>query len=208
MPLPLFVVVGSFIEEILAPIPAPIVMTTGGAAAFLQDYTLFGLFFLAIVGAFGKTLGAYVIYFVADKGEDFTFKYLGKYLPITHEEIEAIGRRFRGGLRDFTILAVLRSIPFVPSVALDVGAGVIKLPLTTYLSSTYVGFVIRGYFFLFIGYEGIESYRAIMSNFSGAEFGLQLFVVVILIGFLIYSYAKRKENFLRTFLNRFLEKDN
>jgi membrane protein DedA with SNARE-associated domain len=91
IPLELFTFIGSFLEDVLAPIPSPLVTTTAGTIAFAQGYLFIGLFWLALIAAAGKTLGCIVIYIITDKAEDFFMTRLGPRLGVTHKEIENLG---------------------------------------------------------------------------------------------------------------------
>ena len=79
IPVEIFTFLGAFIEEVIAPVPSPIVMTLVGSIAAAQMTGLVFLFYLAIIGAVGKTLGAWLLYFITDKAEDLVFKRFGKF---------------------------------------------------------------------------------------------------------------------------------
>jgi len=80
--LPWFTFFGAMIEEVIAPIPSPLVMTLAGslAASEKAPWTYLGL--LALIGAIGKTIGSLLIYVIADKGEDLIMGKFGKYLEL------------------------------------------------------------------------------------------------------------------------------
>src|SRR3990172_11487554 len=92
IPLDGFAFIGSFMEEIIAPIPSPLVMTTAGTLAHTQNHTLFYLFWLAAVASLGKTIASWLYYVLADKTENLVLTRFGKYVGISHKEIKNIGR--------------------------------------------------------------------------------------------------------------------
>jgi len=206
MPLHAFALLGSFVEEIVAPIPAPLVMTTAGSLALVQDYTFLGLAILALLGSIGKTGGSVVLYYIADKGEDFVTGRLGKYLNISHEEIERLGSYFSGSWKDTAILTVLRSIPIVPSVALSLGCGIVKLPMRVYLPATLIGDTVRGLFFLYIGYAGLKSYEKLAAHVSNIEDYAGIAFVIFIIVVLGLLYWQRQTGGLNRFLQKFLSR--
>ena len=67
VPLEIFTFFGAMGEEIIAPIPSPLVMTLAGSIASSQNKTFVFLLWLALLGALGKTIGAYVIYVFFNK---------------------------------------------------------------------------------------------------------------------------------------------
>ncbi len=206
VPLEWFVLIGSFVEEIIAPIPAPVVMTTAGSLAFLSGHGWLWLFGLAVIGSFGKTAGGWVLYYLADKGENFLLGRFGKYFMITHEEVERLGSYFSGSWRDTLILTVLRAIPVVPSLALSLGSGLIKLRLRTYLIGTFVGLIFRGFFFLYIGYLGVKSYENLGSRIADVENYAQIGFVLLSIVVLGLLYWQQKTGGVSRWLNIFLKK--
>src|SRR3990172_1386506 len=91
-PLEVFVLVGSFIEEVIAPIPSPFVMTSAGAIASTLIKGVLYLVALALLGAVGKVAGAWVLYVVSDKAEDFILSSkVGKWIGFSHKEVESLG---------------------------------------------------------------------------------------------------------------------
>ena len=90
LPLEISSFLGGLIEEIVAPIPSPFVMAAVGSAAFAQSKGFFSLLVLALVGSLGKTLGAWVIYVIADKLEDVVVGKWGRFLGVSHQEVEGI----------------------------------------------------------------------------------------------------------------------
>jgi membrane protein DedA with SNARE-associated domain len=83
--LAIFAPIASFIEEIIPPIPSPSIVIATGSMAQVQGYLFYSLFFLALLAALGKTLGASVIYYVADRAEDILAGPISRFLGITHK---------------------------------------------------------------------------------------------------------------------------
>ncbi|MEK7101297.1 MAG: hypothetical protein AAB921_04355, partial [Patescibacteria group bacterium] len=97
MPLPLFALIASFVEEVIAPIPSGAVLLLIGSLAQLQSYSLVALLFLVLLAAAGKLIGALVIYVVADRAEDIVMARFSRFFGVTHEDIEKFGARFGMG---------------------------------------------------------------------------------------------------------------
>ncbi|MCC6711073.1 MAG: hypothetical protein IT416_01840, partial [Candidatus Pacebacteria bacterium] len=62
VPVTWFIFVGALVEELVAPIPSPLVMMLGGSIAAGQGSPLLFILFLALIGALSKTLGSLLIY--------------------------------------------------------------------------------------------------------------------------------------------------
>jgi membrane protein DedA with SNARE-associated domain len=192
LPLELFVFVASFIEEVVAPIPSPTVMVLSGSVAAIQDYTIFGLIVIAIIGAIGKTVGAIIVYFIADKAEDVVIGRFGAYFGVAREDIENLGKKLQGGLRDYTVLTVLRALPIMPSSIVSVGCGVLKIPLRLYIVATFIGTILRDGVYLLVGYLGIDMLTSLVKQSSHIESYVEIAILVIVFLFAGYYILKKR----------------
>lgn len=194
VPLEVFIFVGSFIEELIAPIPSPIVMTLAGTLAEAQQRPLAFLFVLSLIGAVGKLIGSYLLYIFADKLEDVVLNKFGKFFGISHKEVERLGKHFNGGLRDDIIIFLARAIPVVPTAPVSLVCGFIKVKLRTYLISSFLGTLFRNFFYLYLGYAGFASYEKILESFDSIETVVTVTLLLVLIGgFSLIIYAKNKD---------------
>lgn len=191
LPLEISSFLGGLIEEIIAPIPSPFVMAAVGSAAFAQSKGFFSLLVLALVGSLGKTLGAWVIYGIADKLEDVVVGKWGRFLGVSHQEVEGIGKHFKGGWKDDLILFVLRALPIVPSSPVSVVCGIIKINLRTYLVSTFAGNFFRNLIYIYLGYAGISAYQSLLGGLDNVESIVQLLIFLSLTGFVGWIYYQR-----------------
>ena len=66
----IFVFIGSFVEEIIAPIPSPLIMVTTAGLVRSLELGWWTVAWLMLVGAIGKTIAAYIVYVIADRAED------------------------------------------------------------------------------------------------------------------------------------------
>ncbi len=193
LPLELFSFLGGFIEEVIAPIPSPIIMATAGSAAFAQHKGLITLVWLSLLGSAGKTLGSWIIYFIADKLEDLFVGKFGRFFGVSHREIEALGKHFKGGWKDFMILFSLRALPVMPSAPVSVVGGLIKIPLPTYLGATFAGNVVRNLVYIYLGYAGVSTYQSVLHGMDNLESVVQIIIFVVLAALVGWVYAQRKK---------------
>ncbi len=174
LPLEAFVFVASFVEEVVAPIPSPAVMLVAGATAQAQGKILLALVSLAVIGALGKTVGALVVYFISDKAEDLVMHRFSKFFNVTKDDVEKFGSRLGNGIRDYFLMTFLRALPFMPSVVLSVGSGLLKVPLPLFIISTFLGTIVRDGFYLYAGYVG----TSVLLSFVNQTGHLETFVEV------------------------------
>ena len=150
----LFVFIGSFVEEIVAPIPSPLIMATTAALAHSLQLPWLEILWILIVAAGSKTLSSLLVYWLAYESEHLLVGRFGKYVGLSTEMIEGIGRWVGKGYWDELVLLLLRSLPIVPSIVVSAACGVFKINLRTYLWTTFVGTFIRNGIFFSILYFG------------------------------------------------------
>ncbi len=191
IPLEAFVFIGSILEEIIAPIPSPLVMMIAGTLAHAQNHTLPYLLLLALVASLGKTIGSWFFYILADKTEDLLLTRFGKILGVSHKEVETIGKHFNGGWKDDVILFLLRAVPIMPTTIASLVCGFIKLNIRTYLRATFFGYFVRSFIFLYLGYTGIATYDSLSGGLGGIESLMKMAFAFGLIALLAWVFYKR-----------------
>ena len=193
VPLPVFTFFGALIEEIIAPIPSPIVMTLAGSLAAVANYSFIYLILLALTGSVGKTIGAYVIYYISDKAENVIIQKFGRFIGVTEKGVERISAKLNSGKRDDLVLFLLRAIPIVPTAPVSVVCGLIKIKLKTYLWTTFLGTLIRNIIYLYLGFTSLNAVENINSEIDSLEkFGYAIVLVIVGIIFL-YIYQQKKK---------------
>lgn len=190
--LPTFITVGEVIEEIISPIPSQLVLITGGTIAQAQQWSLVGVVMLAVLAAVVKTLATLIYYFIADKLEDTLLPRIGKYIGVSHEEIESFGKRLhKGKYSEFLSLVVIRCLPIVPSVPVSVMCGLLKINFKTFVASTLLGNFIRGLIVLLTGYLGFDVAEAFANGILTPRTVVVSIIVLILLSFIVWGYYKR-----------------
>ncbi len=188
--LPVFVCIASFVEEVVAPIPSPTIMMLTGSLAKVQEYSLLGLIPLILLGTLGKTLGAFLVYMISDKAENLVMHSWGAFFGVSRTQVEDLGKKLGNGYRDYILLTILRALPFIPSVVISVGSGLLKIPLRLFIVTTVLGTIIRDGIYLYVGYQGTEFLVGMLRKADGIESYVEILVLTLvcaLIGWLLYS---------------------
>jgi membrane protein DedA with SNARE-associated domain len=202
VPLPLFVTAGGVIEEIIAPIPSPLVTTLAGSIVLTQELGIMYLLWICALATFAKTFGAWIFYVVGDKLEDVAVPRFGKYIGVDHEDLEHFGERFKGTSCDELTLLLLRAIPVMPSTPISLICGILKIRMRTFLLATYGGFYLRNLFFMLIGYTGLSAAESLMQGIDTAETVLKVVIVGSVGMVLALLYWKRKTGHPAQWLKR------
>lgn len=133
------------IESACIPLPSEIIMPFSGYLVSQGRFTLFGT---ALAGAIGCVLGSIVAY-VAGRygGRAFIWKY-GKYILISHHDVELADRwfnRYGQWVVFFSrLLPVIRTFISLP-------AGIAKMPFVPFIIYTFAGSLPWCYFLAYIG---------------------------------------------------------
>lgn len=192
VPLPVFVMVGGIVEEIIAPIPSPLVSALAGSITAAQHLGIPYLLWICALATFAKTIGAWLFYVLGDKLEDLAVPRFGKYIGVRHEDLERFGEHFHGTWKDGAILLFLRSIPVMPSTPISVLCGILKINLRTFFVATYIGFYIRNLTFMLLGYTGLAAMTSLMEGIDTAETAMKVIIVLAGAGVLGWLYWRRR----------------
>lgn len=196
---PLGVFIASIIEEIIAPIPSTLVIMGTSfivlKGAVIAPDTVFSLFVNVVIPAsLGVTLGSLLIYTLAYYvGKELIDRW-GKYLGVSWENIEKTQKKFQETNHDEIVLFIVRALPVIPSVAINVFCGFIRYDLKKFLIITFLGTLVRAFILGFLGWQFGSLYEVIATEISYLE---EISVAVIIIALVIYflreKYRKGKE---------------
>jgi membrane protein DedA with SNARE-associated domain len=189
-PLSVFVLLSSFLEEIFSPIPSAFVTIATGSYALTHHRGYVDLVILAILSGIGKTAAAYLYYVLADKGEDIVLGKYGKYIGISHASVEKIGKLLDKTKRDDIILLLTRAFPLFPTAPVSFFCGLIKQNLKTYLMMSLLGFTIRSFLYLLIGYLGID-FLSLLHSTSMLWFSLVIIMIMLIAVVLTYRHQNK-----------------
>lgn len=197
--LEVFVLLGAFLEEIVAPIPSPFVMTQAAVLAKVQEYSLFQLMILVLLASAAKTFSSYLLYFFTDKAEDLVLGKFGKYFGVSHAQVEKLGAFLSQSWWDDVLLFLSRALPFVPTSLVTVAAGAIKYNVRSFLLMTFCGSLVRNTFYLWVGYFGWTYFNHLLDEFLHSPV-----VVAVVIGavvLLVFGVLKAKNSLWDRLMN-------
>lgn len=191
------ILVGSFLEEIIAPIPSALIQISGGFLLFegkavtVQHFISF-IVNISIPAAVGVALGSILVYyFVYTLGDLFITKY-GRYFGITITDLEKFDTKLEKKHRDLWLVFVGRMIPGIPGPLVSAFAGIFKIPFHRYFPVSVLGTFIRATFYGFIGWQIGSAYEEYQAFFDKAEKYVLFVAGIAIVGFIIYrTYRKR-----------------
>ena len=145
------VFIAALIETIIPPIPTMAVFPTAGFLASQNNFELYQVILLGIIGGLGASIGSTVIYLIALKlGRAALLKYL-KYVKVSEKKLTRVENWFQ----KYGDKAVLfgRMIPVFREM-ISIPAGLFKMKFAKFLTYTILGscgwsitLILVGYYF-------------------------------------------------------------
>ncbi len=187
-----FVFLGSLAEEIISPIPAMLVTGITGALALASGDTWGHIGTLAMLASVGKTIGAYVYYFIGDTLEDLLIGTVGKWIGVRHTEIENVGKRFTGHhWKDGGMLFLIRVFPFLPTTPVSIVCGIFKMNWRVFLGATFGGYFLKDVGYIAIGYFGFAAIENIWKDIAFVKQFIDIAVGIAIVWFFFFLYEHR-----------------
>lgn len=190
----LAVFIGVMIEQIIVPIPSPLIIMGAGALLILPELSipqafLQILWIIVLPGSIASTLGSYIGYTLSYYGGKALVIRLRRFLEVDWEQIERLEKRFQGKKEAWSIF-LSRAIPVFPISLISIFAGLLRIPIRPFTLYTFLGSIARCFFLGFFGWWVGATYEKVATHLDSLE---TLVSVLILIGMVItfgYLYYK------------------
>lgn len=151
--------VGTFLEEVISPIPSLLVLIPAGAIVEARHIPPSYILVLAAICGVARVLGGSILYWLAHRIEHAI---LGKrkIFGLTHKDILHLSQQL--GDRDKTwrvwlILFVLHSLPVFPGTLLSAGSGFVKIRYNIFATATFAGSMVNAVIYIWLGYMGLQA---------------------------------------------------
>lgn len=162
----LAVVIGVIIEEIIVPIPSPVIPMAAGFivvdAATLPTALVQIIFLVVIPASIASVISSYFVYGIAYYGGKPVIKKYGKYLDVSWEEANRLEKNFTDGKEHYYV-ALFRAIPIVPLSLVSGTAGLFRMDWKRYGLWTLIGMVPRTFSLALAGWYLKDSFMVVAS---------------------------------------------
>lgn len=170
------IVITMAIESACMPLPSEIIMPFSG---YLVTTGRFSLFWTGVAGAVGCVIGSVLAYWVGIwGGRPFLEKY-GKYILVSHRDLETADRFFKkyGDLSIFIsrLLPVIRTFISLP-------AGIARMNFTKFVIYTFLGSFLWCLGLAYVGMVLGANWETIRVYVRGAD----IFIVILIVAGIIY----------------------
>ncbi len=163
LPIEWFVFIGSFLDEIFPPIPSPLVMMVAAARLTVEKSSWNSYLWLVVVASVGKTVASLFLYWIGNKGELVVVQKYGRWLRVSHEQIERISTHINKSWKDDVLLFISRMLPILPTTVVSLACGVFKTNLRHFFWLTLVGMFLRNLLMLGLVIYGAQELQELTS---------------------------------------------
>jgi len=193
----LSVFIGVIIEQIIVPIPSPMIIMGAGAilispelsipSAFLQI-----LWIIVLPGTIASTLGSYIGYLISYYGGKALVVRYQRFLGVDWKEIENLEKRFQGKKEALSIF-FSRAIPVFPISLVSIFAGLLRVPVRPFTFYTFLGSIFRCLFLGFVGWWIGATYERVATRLDSVETIISILMLIgmgVVLGYLYYRFRK------------------
>ncbi|MBL7078092.1 VTT domain-containing protein [Candidatus Shapirobacteria bacterium] len=185
------------VEQIIVPIPSPIVPMGGGFFLVEKNIALKKaieqvFFKVALPFSLGSTLGSSLVFLLAFFGGAFLINKFQRYLEFDWKDIERFKKRFfKGKVTDELLIFVFMAIPIIPSSFISAVCGAIRIKMSDFYFFTFLGLLTRGLILGFFGWWAGEAYWEMAEGVNQIESLVFLFFGLLAFALLVWGYLKR-----------------
>jgi membrane protein DedA with SNARE-associated domain len=170
----------AFLEACCVPIPSEV---TFGFAGVLAAQGHLNIAAVIVVGTLAELAGSLVSYGIGRVGGRPFVRRTGRYLLITHADIDRAERFFTG--RGVWAVPLGRCLPVVRSFV-SVVAGFVEVPVVLFAFLSLIGTAIWVTVISLVGYGVGSAWNRINHDISLAGYGIAAVVVIAIVAFVLY----------------------
>lgn len=193
----LSVFVGVMLEQIIVPIPSPMIIMGAGAVLIDPSFSWVqaaASTFLVIVipGTIASTIGSFIGYGIGYWGGKPLVLKCQKFLDLSWEDIERMEEKFRRNKSEGWGLFLLRAIPVFPLSLVSAFGGLIRIKPVPFTLYTFLGSAVRCFILGIVGWRVGETYDQAAHNLNSFETLVSAGILLTCFGALGYLYLKHR----------------
>lgn len=192
------IVLFAFAQEVFPPIPSTVFAITLGFGLYAGAPFSLGTLSSMIVSvgiplALGLTAGAVLIYYIFYWGGRPLLERYGRYIGVSWNDVETLNKRFHGTRWDELTLFIVRAFPLMPSVLVNIFAGIMRWPIKSFVVLTFVATVVRGFLGAFIGWQAGSAFMRYAQVLESVSTWVGIAIIVAVVGFVLYRLRNKLE---------------
>jgi membrane protein DedA with SNARE-associated domain len=194
----LSVFIGVMIEQVIVPIPSPMIVMGAGAILIRSDLAiphaiLQILWTIVLPGSIASTLGSFIGYTISFYGGKVLVVRLQRFLDVDWGQIERLEKRFQGKKEAWSIF-FSRALPVIPLSLVSVFAGLLRIRIKPFTLYTFLGSIIRCFCLGFLGWWIGATYEKVATHLDSAETIVSILILIgvgVVFGYLYYKFRRQ-----------------
>ncbi len=187
--------IGGITEQIIVPIPSPIISMSGGAFLVSHNITFLQSLLSIILNvslpySIGAVIGTSMIFLIAYFGGQPLIDKFGKYIGIKWSLIEKIKSDFQKTIYDELFILIAISIPVVPVSLITAFCGGFRIKPIKFYPIAFLALIIRSTILGFIGFQMGEAFTGLANGLDKIESILTIVIAVLVLGLLFLKREK------------------
>jgi len=187
--------IGGIVEQIIVPIPSPIITMSGGAFLVTRNIPIFQAIWEIIVNvslpySIGAVIGTSLVFLIAYFGGRPLIDQFGKYIGIKWSLIEKIKQDFQKTISDELFILIAVTIPVVPVSLISAFCGGFRIKPAKFYPLMFLSLVIRSIILGFIGFQMGEAFTGLAHGLDKIESVMTIVGALLILG---YLYLKREK---------------
>lgn len=197
----LAVMLGMVLEEIIVPIPSPVVPMVAGATDLIipaetLPMAVVQIFFkIALPASIASVLSSYFVYGIAYKGGKPVLEKYGRWIDVKWEDVQHLEQHFDTGKEKYYV-ALFRAIPVVPLSLVSGSAGLFRMNWKEYGIWSFIGMMPRNFFLALLGWWAKDGVLALASRIDTLSTLVLVLVASTAAGVVLYRNANRAYNYI------------
>lgn len=190
----LSVFIGVMIEQVIVPIPSPMIIMGAGAILISPELSILNAFLqilwlIVLPGTIASTLGSYIGYTISYYGGKALVIRFQRFLDVDWNQMERLEKRFQGKKEAWSLF-LARAIPVFPISLVSIFSGLFRIPIRPFTLYTFLGSIFRCLFLGFIGWWAGATYEKVAGHLDSLETIISILMLITMGGILGYLYYK------------------
>ena len=186
---------GGFVEQIIVPIPSPIITMSGGAFLINRTLPIFETIWqifikVSVPYTIGATIGTSLVFWATYLGGKPIIDRFGKIIGISWKLIEMVKTDFQKTIKDELFILIACIIPIVPVSLVTAFCGGFRIPAKKFYPMVFLALLIRATILGFVGFQMGEAFTDLAHGLDKIESLLTVIGASLILGFL---YLKREK---------------
>jgi len=180
------------LEELLVPIPSPLVIMGAGyilipAGLTIQQAAWQAFWLIVLPASIASAIGSFFTYGIGYYGGKPLIIRMRRFLGVSWKDIKKQESRLNKGKKVWFMIAGLRAVPFFPIAIVSLAAGVLRLSWKKYAAATFAGSIPRTMILSLLGWWIGSEFIALAARLNILETVFEAAILAVVV-YLLYRF--------------------